>query len=130
MTTPIDLIDRAFRSALDQMATAQTLDDSEIGLSNAFHHLYRLAEYAKGATGKPAFHARLEAGDDVTDLKKASALLYARNHDTYSHTIVNAGAGVYSDTYTPLYQVLAWIASRRKDREQGEEVRRTARGSA
>jgi hypothetical protein len=59
------------------MATVQTLDDSEIGLSNALHHFRRLADCSKAAIGSPDFYAALEPGDDVTNLKKARAALCA-----------------------------------------------------
>ena len=96
----------AFDAAFRRMCAATDEDALMAELSNALHYLYRLRELCARRLGDTAVRA---AETSTADLRGASAACWARNFDTHQLYATATLEDVYSDSYTAMYGVLAWV---------------------
>ena len=97
---------RAFDAAFLRMIQASQVEELEHELSNMLHHMYRVGEIKRSALGDDRYYRRLDSSDD---LRLARAALWARTFDTHDAHVAGEISGLYSNYYTNLYGVLAWV---------------------
>ena len=102
---------RPFDAAFHRMCSATTVGDLEDELSNALHHLYRLAELCKtrfGVDSQAFYHGSTAVLRRSQDLRAARAIAWARAFDTHETVVVASHSDIYSNFYTEMYGSLVW----------------------
>jgi hypothetical protein len=100
---------RGFDLAFAAACEAGDLETAEIHLGHAMDELYRLYELAKRSSSGADRRARDEALASIDKGQVAGAVVWARKYRIHDSMEVSRAAGLYSDYYTNLYGVLAWL---------------------